>query len=118
MGRRIGLWAALGVALLMLRPLGCTRHHAPAGPQAGTPIIRVRLLISQDSVALRATTPPTVKTATEHSRLRLNVAPGAQTNLVLTAEGWQIGGVSVPGGRSELTLTPSDDASVTINDRA
>jgi stage II sporulation protein D len=117
MGRRIGLWAALAAVFFVLRPLACTRQHAPTPPQTGTPVVRVRLLVSQDSVTLRANTPPTVKTATERSPLRLNIAAGVQTTLVLTNDGWVIGGVLVPGGRSELTLTPVEDASVSINDK-
>jgi len=118
--RRIGLWAALAVALLaaFCWPVACTRQHASPPPaEASTPIIRVLLLVSKDSVTLRAATPPTVKTANQRVPLRLNVASGVETTLVLTADGWQIGGVTVPGGRSELTLTQAEHATVSINDK-
>ena len=119
MGRRIGLWTALTVLalLVVVLPLACSRPHEPRTVSEGAPLIRVRLLVAQDSVALRVSTPPTVKSASQSVPLRLNVAPGVATALVLTAEGWKIGGVLVPGGSSELTLTPAEEASVSINDK-
>jgi stage II sporulation protein D len=111
-----GRAAALAACVCVFWPLACTQHHTTPPPSPGAPIVRVRLLVSQDQVAIRAKATPTVKTASESSALRLNIAPGAQANLVLTSNGWEIGGVPVPG-HGELTLWPSEDATVSINDR-
>jgi stage II sporulation protein D len=100
-------------------PLACARQHHPTEPPriaTNAPLVRVRLLAQQDQVQIKAAVPPTIQTATELAPLRLNIAAGAAATLALTPAGWQIGGVTVPG-RGELTISPAEDASVTINDK-
>ena len=96
---RIGRWIALAVVTGIAWPLACTQHHGQSPPSPTTPIVRVRLLDDESAVTLRASVPPTVKTASESSALRLNVAPGAAAVIELTSDGWKIGGVAVPGRR-------------------
>ena len=94
------------------RPAAATQPAAP-----DVPLVRVRLHAAAQSIRLRATATPTVKVASRKP-LRLTIAPGAPATLALTDEGWTIGGVRVPGGSEELTLWPSEDASISIDDRA
>ena len=64
---RIGRWrsavAAIVVVNCIVWPLACTQHHVEPPPSPATPVVRVRLLVGESAVTLRATTPPTVKTA-------------------------------------------------------
>src|SRR5213594_2842635 len=106
---RIGRWAGVAVLVGIAWPLACTQHHVEPPPSPATPVVRVRLLVGESAVTLRATTPPTVKTATESSPLRLKIAPGDPASIVLTETGWQIGGAPVPG-RGELTVSQTQDA--------
>ena len=120
MGRgRIGRWATLAAAVAMLFivvvPLSCTRRpRQSAEPPPNTPIVRVRLHSQQEKATLRVTALPTVKAESEMTALRLNMAFDTDALIVLTPEGWQISGVAVPG-KGELTIWPSEDASVAIN---
>src|SRR4051794_25947766 len=116
---RIGRWvfglAVLGICIAW--PVACTQHHAERPVSAGTPLVRVRLLTSVSAVNLRAEVPPTVKTASEHDPLRLNIAPATAATIELSSQGWKIGGQPVPG-RGELVITPARDASVSIDDKS
>src|SRR4051812_15898658 len=114
-GHRAGFAAALSFVCI-LWPLACTQHHVAPSPSAATPLVRVRLLIGQESVALRATAPPTVRCASESDALRLNIAGGSAAPLTLTGKGWEIGGQPVPG-RGELLITPAQDATLSINNK-
>src|SRR4051794_7590480 len=102
MGRtRIGRWATLVAATILLivvaAPLSCARHpHQPAAPPPNTPIVRVRLQAAQEKATLRVTALPTVKTESEMTSLRLNMAFNSDASVVLTPDGWQISGVRVP----------------------
>jgi stage II sporulation protein D len=110
-------WIGGGAAALLciFWPLACTqRQHESHKISPNTPVVRVRLLASQEHVSIRASEPPTVKTATEIAPLRLNIAPGATADLALTPAGWEIGGALVPG-RGELTLTQASDATVWVD---
>src|SRR5687768_8234827 len=120
MGRgRIGRWATLVAVTVFLIvavavPLSCTRHREPAEPPPNTPIVRVRLHAAVDTATLRVTALPTVKTASEMTALRLNMAFDTDATVALKPTGWEISGVRVPG-KGELTIWPSEDASVAIN---
>jgi stage II sporulation protein D len=114
-GRSSIRWAIFTAVCCVLWPFACTRQHPPRGREE-SPIVRVRLLAAQDAVTLRVNTPPTVRTASESTSLRLNMSSGAAT-LALTPGGWTIGGVAVPG-QGELSLWQGEEASVFINDRA
>jgi stage II sporulation protein D len=118
-GRRIGRWATLvaGTILLIVvaAPLSCARHpHQSAAPPPNTPIVRVRLQAAQEKAILRVTALPTVKTESEMTSLRLNMAFDSDASVVLAPDGWQISGVRVPG-KGELTIWPSEAASVSVN---
>ena len=116
-GRCVGWAVLIGAVLLGIAwPLACTQHHVESPPSPATPVVRVRLLVGETAVTIRATSPPTVKTASEPSPLRLNIAPGAAPSIVLTESGWQIGGMPGPG-RGELTLWPAQVATVSINEK-
>ena len=121
MGRRIGRWVTLAAAVaiglvIASAPLSCTRRKAPQAhpPPAGTPIVRVRLLAAQDRATLRVSAIPTVKTESEMTALRLNMPFDTDATIILKASGWEISGVAVPG-KGELTIWPSEDASVSVN---
>jgi len=118
-GRRIGRWATLvAVAMVFIvvaAPLSCARRpHQPAAPPPNTPIVRVRLHAAQEKATLRVTALPTVKTDSEMTSLRLNMAFDSDASVVLMQDGWQISGVRVPG-KGELTIWPSEAASVSVN---
>ena len=124
MGRgRIARRAALVVAAAVLwiaaaaGPLSCTRQKQPAAPPPNAPVVRVRLHAAVEQATLRVDALPTVKTESEMTALRLNMAFGTDATVVLTANGWEISGARVPG-RGELTIWPSEDASVSVNGRA
>ena len=118
MGRgRTGRWATLvAVAMLLIvaAPFACTQRRKPAAPPPNTPIVRVRLHAQQEKATLRVSALPTVKTESEMTALRLNMAFDSDATVVLTPNGWQISGVRVPG-KGELTIWPSEDASVAVN---
>lgn len=120
MGLRFGRWATLAAVgviawTAVALPLSCTRHHAPAPPAPDAPVVRVRLHAAQERAAVRVSATPTVKTASEPTALRLNMNYGVDVPVTLTADGqWHIGGVPVPGS-GELTVWPSQEASVSIN---
>src|SRR5688500_17234715 len=120
---RIGRWAtlaaavAIGVVIASAPLSSCTRRKAPPAsspPSPNTPIVRVRLLAAQDRATLRVSAVPTVKTDSEMTALRLNMAFDTDATLVLKPTGWEISGVAVPG-KGELTIWPSEDASVSVN---
>src|SRR5690348_7062330 len=115
---RIGRWV-VGLAVLLVItawPIACTQHHIEKPPSGATPIVRVRLIVGETAVTLRADSPPTVKTASETQPLRLNIAPGASAVVELSGGTWKIGGVAVPG-RGEMVIAQSQDASVRLNDK-
>src|SRR5687768_10166231 len=101
MGRgRIGRWATLvAVAMLLVvaAPFACTHRKEPAEPPPNTPVVRVRLQAQQERATLRVTAMPTVKAESEMTALRLNMPFDSDASVVLTADGWQISGVAVPG---------------------
>jgi stage II sporulation protein D len=118
-GRRATLAVAFAIALVIAFVLpSCARRAAPKpSPQAGhIPLVRVRLLAAQDKATIRVSAVPTVKTESEMTALRLNMAFATDATVVLTNRGWEISGVAVPG-KGELTIWPSEDASVAINGR-
>jgi stage II sporulation protein D len=116
-GRRATLAAAVAIMLIAALPLSCTRRtRQSAEPPPNTPIVRVRLLAKVDQATLRITAVPTVKTESEMTALRLNMPFDTDASVVLTPDGWQISGVAVPG-KGELTIWPSEDASVSVNGR-
>jgi stage II sporulation protein D len=121
---RIGHGTArvLAIVLTILLCGSCSSEQGGETPNAASPapeapIVRVRLLAASESVTLRATATPTVKTASESRPLRLNIAPGSAATLALTKAGWTIGGVKVPG-QGELSLWQSQEGSVSIGERA
>ena len=122
-GQGTARWNAIVLILIFasLFAASCAREQAaePPARQAGAPlpIVRVRVLEREESVKLRVTAAPTVKTALYAKSLRLNMAAGKSATLALTPKGWTIGGVAVPGS-GILTITPSQDASLSVNGRA
>ena len=107
--------SALAIVAGVMLP-SCARRVAekPSPQQGHIPLVRVRLLAAQDKATLRVSAIPTVKTESEMTALRLNMAFDTDAAIVLTNSGWEISGVAVPG-RGELTIWPSEDASVAIN---
>src|SRR6185503_19239893 len=64
---RIGRWVG-GLTILVVGivvPIACTQHHRDTLPAPGTPVVRVRLLVGETAVTIRADVPPTIKTASE-----------------------------------------------------
>jgi len=117
-GRRATL-VAVAIVLIAVPPLSCTRSRPrqPIDPPPNTPLVRVRLHAQQEKATLRVTALPTVKAESEMTALRLNMPFDSDATVVLTSEGWQISGVRVPG-KGELTIWPSEEASVSVNGRA
>jgi stage II sporulation protein D len=117
--------AVMALAALILAGPGCGRDHAPA-PTVKTssaspgrvqpPIIRVRLLQGVEEVALAATEPPQIRTASDSQPRKLEFPRGNAPPLTLSGGQWRIGSVSL--GRGALTLVPASDGSVTINGQA
>src|SRR5215207_294568 len=81
--------------LLLCLPAGCTQRVQQAAAPAGVPIIRVRLLESQDTVKVASTQSMAFREAPGVSARPLNV-PRKQEILVLrTRSGWRVGDTSV-----------------------
>ncbi len=99
---------ALGLFLL---PAACSREQAGRSHD-GVPILRVRLLQSQDQVSVAATRPPTAHTSTDPTPKTLNFSERAVT-VTLSGGGWRVGAATL--GSGVLTLMPATDGSVTIN---
>src|SRR4051812_23124092 len=96
---RIGRWAALAaLAGMLILPFACSRHqNPPTAPHQNAPLVRVRLLAANESVSIRSTLAPSIKTTTESRTLRLNLPPGSDIPVTLIDNRWHIGGVAVPG---------------------
>ena len=122
MGRgRIGRWAtlvAVGIVVIAAAPLSCARRTPPAAPPPNTPVVRVRRHAGVSQATLRCAALPTVKAESEMAALRLNMPYDTDAAVALREDGgWEISGVAVPG-RGELTIWPSEDASVSVNGKA
>jgi len=118
---RLGRWATLVAVmaagmLLVISPLACAPRHKPSPPSASTPIVRVRLLVARDNVAIRAALAPTVRAFSEKQALRVNLPGTSDVALTLKDNRWLIGGVPIPGG-GVLTMWQADDGTVSINGR-
>lgn len=99
--------------LLLLVHLACSRENpAMLSDAAGVPLVRVRLLQSQQSVTLTAGRPPTVRTGADGTSHPLQF-PNAPVKVSLEPSGWRIGSVMLSAG--ELTVLPSVDGSVAVN---
>jgi stage II sporulation protein D len=107
--RRISLCILLWASLLMI-PAGCSRTVIPS-TAADAPIVRVRLLESQDKVLVTASSPPLIQTTTKAAAPM--PFPNAPVEVVLATDGWRIG--DVPVGTGELIVSPSPEGSVEIN---
>jgi stage II sporulation protein D len=74
--------------------------------------MRVLLVENAQRIDIAATAYPTVHTGPGSAEQQLRFAPGVPATVSLSAAGWQIGSAQLP--RSELTITPSSDGTVSI----
>jgi stage II sporulation protein D len=81
----------------------------------GAPIVRVRLLESQQSVTLHATAPPTARTTAGSGSRSVELPVNTDIPVQLLADGWRVGDTALGGG--DLLVLPSADGSVSFNGR-
>lgn len=105
------------VLVLALWPLGCRPKAAERRSLEGVPVVRVRVLESQQRVTLAAEDPPAVVAGRDARPHKLDL-PGSEpvTVELLPRGGWRFGSATLPQG--EVTLVPSREGSVTVNGEA
>ncbi|MGH7213802.1 MAG: SpoIID/LytB domain-containing protein, partial [Tepidisphaeraceae bacterium] len=102
---------------LLLLPLGCSQNVGRPPLPASVPVVRVRLLESQQQVNVTATEPPIVRTSKDPELRRLNFPEGVAVQVGLSSSGsWQVGNVTL--GQGELTMTPATEGTVAVNGQA
>ena len=104
-----GVWGILCLLALFL-PGGC-RQSARASETDRIPVVRVRLLASQEKVSLAASHPPAFQVAGQSKRLQL---PAGDVPLVLAPHGWVIGNFALGSG-GVLIVEPEVAGSVRVN---
>lgn len=116
-----GLLTAVLVGAFVF-PLGCRHDPAPpAAPQAGPPLVRVRIIPDTDRVKLTASAvarPASVRTTGGQAR-RISLPANAAVPVTLTAAGWLVGATVLaagPAGPGELTIEPEPAGSLAIAD--
>ncbi len=106
----------LSILLSLFAIPSCTQSHQPYKPNPAAPGIRVCLLEKQQQIMLAATEPPLIRLNEESPGRRLNIPSGSSVAVLLTPGGWQIG--NIPLGVGALTIVPSTDGTVAINNKA
>jgi len=97
--------------MFLIVPAGCSStRHAPATP---APVMRVRLLSNQDQVLMTASAQPKLRTASDVRPRALQFPLGQAVQIMLSGDGWRVGGVPLGGG--ELLLEQEGDGSVAVN---
>jgi stage II sporulation protein D len=76
------------------------------------PIVRVRLLTSQDAVTVIASEPPVYRTESDPTPRVLGLPKGAPIVIKLNSSGWQVGGTTLGSGK--LTIQPTVEGSVAV----
>lgn len=106
---------ALGVILMsfLLIPSGCSTNVKTS---ENAPIVRVRILESQDQVMVAASGTPMVKSSGEEAGRAVQFSSRAGVPVSLSASGWRVGNITVPGG--ELLIQPQTAGSVSIGGTA
>jgi stage II sporulation protein D len=106
------MWLLL-MLLGVLAPAGCSSRKVPA-PQ--TPLIRVKILASQDQVLVTASSPPMVRAQSDATARLMQFPPGQPVQVLLAADGfWRVG--NVPAGSGELVIGPPDGTNLLVNNR-
>lgn len=114
----ITLWSLLaGVigisSILIIAPWGCTpKSNEAAIPLSGR-TVRVRLLQAQDQVTLKPAGPFIYRADT--GERQMNVGAGTVIPIRLTDQGWLAGNMNL--GRGVLTLRPTVEGQLRVNDR-
>ena len=114
----ITLWSILagiiGVSsILVVAPWGCTPKTNDAAIPLSGRTIRIRLMQAQDQVTLKPAGPFIFRA--DGGERQMNVAAGTVIPVRLTEQGWLAGNMNL--GRGVLTLRPTVEGQLRINDR-
>jgi stage II sporulation protein D len=101
------------ILLALLAPPACTQTHQLTGPNPAAPVVRVRLLQSQQQIILSGTESPLIRVGSSTQSRRLNLPRNAGVAVTLAEGAWRIG--NVPVGRGELVIQPAIDGTLAIN---
>jgi stage II sporulation protein D len=110
----IGSSAVLGIAsVLIIAPWGCTPKTTDQAVPLSGRLVRVRLMQAQDQLALRAQSPFVFRCGNSLERQL-----PASSNMVLRLDpsGWRLNTIYL--GQGELTLRPTVEGQLRVNDRA
>jgi stage II sporulation protein D len=102
------------VTCLAMLAMGCGEGPEPSHIPAGTPVVRVLIVENRPQITLGATEPPIVHVGTGPAQ-QMNFPAGSSVPVTLAGSGWTIGTLTIP--RAALTIEPSADGSVRVNEQ-
>ena len=108
-------WFQCAICLFLLLagfPSGCSQDLRRSDLSGRTPILRVLILGSQNSLALTAKESPSVRLMSELTNRTVEFSPSAPTTLTCSAAGWRLG--TTLFGPGQLLITPATEGSVAI----